>query len=179
MLEAAIEIWRAAGILTTRQEAMLDEVMLTVADLDGLTLARVEGMGITLDLDAAGHGWFVDPTPETAEEFERTADGTLVATSEASTGRMDLLSVLLHEIGHIVGFDHDDALAVMAPSLAVGTRVVETELVFDGDSGTLTSTEEPSLDYIVLTDEDDGAPAGALIDWGNTQKRKGRGSVTR
>ena len=37
---------------------------------------------------------------------------------------MDLLTVLLHEIGHWAGYDHDAGIALMAPVLGTGQRVV-------------------------------------------------------
>ena len=37
---------------------------------------------------------------------------------------MDLLTVLLHEIGHWAGYDHDAGFALMAPVLGTGQRVV-------------------------------------------------------
>lgn len=35
---------------------------------------------------------------------------------------MDLLSAVLHELGHELGFDHDDDMAAMVATLAAGTR---------------------------------------------------------
>ena len=48
---------------------------------------------------------------------------------------MDLLTVLEHEIGHLLGHDHDDA-GVMAETLAAGVR--QTDL---------------QRDHVALTDE--------------------------
>jgi hypothetical protein len=59
--------------------------------------------------DAAGHGWFVDPSP--AEWFEFAGSGTVLQARAdgPAAGRMDLMTALLHEIGHVLGFDHDSA----------------------------------------------------------------------
>ncbi|MEJ2131222.1 MAG: hypothetical protein P8Y95_06280, partial [Gammaproteobacteria bacterium] len=52
--------------LTQEQARTLAGVELTVADLPGLALAQLrkaDGI-VVIDVDAAGHGWFVDATPE-------------------------------------------------------------------------------------------------------------------
>ncbi|MCI0460974.1 MAG: Ig-like domain-containing protein [Gemmataceae bacterium] len=91
-----------------------------VADLPGRQLGLYDGSAVWLDRDAAGHGWFVDSTPLQDEEF---AGGK--ALGEAA-GRMDLLTVVMHELSHGLGLDdldpgaHPDAL--MAATLTPGTR---------------------------------------------------------
>src|SRR5204863_1371667 len=92
-----------------------------ILDLPGRTLGLASGTVIYLDGNAAGHGWFVDPTPRDDSEF---APG--IADSSAG-GRVDLLTVLAHEMGHVLGLDDDHAADpvagnVMAESLPVGVR---------------------------------------------------------
>ena len=60
------------------------------------------GNTITLDDNAAGWGWFVDATPKNDSEFTK-------AGNQGEKNRMDLLTVVTHEIGHLLGHDHDDA----------------------------------------------------------------------
>jgi uncharacterized delta-60 repeat protein len=73
---------------------------------------------IYLSPDGAGHGWFVDPTPYQDEEF---ASGTAFAGSPAA-GREDLLTTVLHELGHIAGLPDDNSSLLMAGLLPTGTR---------------------------------------------------------
>jgi hypothetical protein len=73
---------------------------------------------IALSPDGAGHGWFVDPTPYQDEEF---AGGTAFAGSPAA-GREDLLTAVLHELGHFVGLADDSGSALMDELLPTGTR---------------------------------------------------------
>ena len=55
--------------LSAGQLAKLDALRLEVADLPGLTLGQLQEGVITIDADAAGWGWFIDPTPSGDEEF--------------------------------------------------------------------------------------------------------------
>jgi hypothetical protein len=79
-------------------------VTVSIADLDGLLLAMASERAITLDANAAGWGW------------------------SSAGGGMDLLTAVLHELGHVLGYEHGDAdragLSFMAGDLAPSQRVM-------------------------------------------------------
>ena len=102
--------WQAAGANTSA----LRGLDVRIADLGGLTLGKADGGILWLDNNAAGWGWFVDATPREDSEF--TTPG-----GQGERGRMDLLTVLEHEIGHLLGRDHE-ADGVMQHALTAGTR---------------------------------------------------------
>src|SRR5439155_12555090 len=83
---------------------------------------------VTLDATAAGYGWFIDPRP-----MNNTAFGSVVAPAElragpgsAAYGRIDLLTVVEHELGHVLGLNDLDAQTVphdlLTTTLAPGVR---------------------------------------------------------
>lgn len=105
LLQAAVTAWTAAG-LDAEQNEQLRNVLVAVADLPEDLLGWTVGNQVWLDRDAAGAGWFVDPTPETADDL---------------AGRVDALTALIHELGHVLGRDHE-AEGVLAEALLPGER---------------------------------------------------------
>jgi Ca2+-binding RTX toxin-like protein len=128
--DVVIDRWKRAGLDATGS-ALLDGVRFDVADLDDLALGReIAGDTIVVDLNAAGHGWFIDLTPDADEEFLATdEDGVLVAISESdAAGRIDLVTVIAHELGHVLGCVDEDpsdgSTTLMDGTLAPGVRLL-------------------------------------------------------
>jgi hypothetical protein len=124
VVPAAIDFWQAAG-LTAGQLALLEDAEYRIADLSGLRLGEAGSGSVTIDADAAGYGWFIDATPAVSEEFNMVEGGVLVARREsAAEGRMDLLTTVLHEMGHLLGRGHGEGGDLMAARLSASQRLL-------------------------------------------------------
>ncbi|MEK6237974.1 MAG: hypothetical protein N2C14_24950, partial [Planctomycetales bacterium] len=123
LVDAAIDRLATAGYADAELAALRD-LDVAVADLDGATLGLASGNRILLDVDAAGHGWFLDDTPYFDEEFAATADGSLQAIDPEAADRIDLLTVAMHELGHQLGLEDldPDLHELMAGALDLGVR---------------------------------------------------------
>jgi hypothetical protein len=59
---------------------------------------------LTLDTDGNSLGWFIDTTPNDNSEFDQNLTNTAFrATTGAASGKYDLLTTILHELGHLNG----------------------------------------------------------------------------
>ena len=94
VVAAATAEWIAA-----RPDADFTGLTVSIDDLAGMQLGYTVGTTVTIDLDAAGWGWDV---------FGGAADSS-----------MSLHAVVLHELGHVLGLEHDDD-GVMQSSLHPG-----------------------------------------------------------
>ncbi len=136
LLTEALARWQAAGVNTSA----LHGIDVRIADLPGNMLGQASGHTITLDINAAGWGWFVDRTPRSDSEF--TTPG-----NQGEKNRMDLLTVLEHELGHLLGHDHEEG-GVMAETLSAGERWTPSGVYVDGPEFFAAPSGDETLDSV-------------------------------
>jgi parallel beta-helix repeat protein len=133
IVDAAIDRFMAAGY----SSELFQYVDVSIADLPGATLGLATGTSIVIDVDAAGYGWFVDATPLDDSEFtvgESLRDSYSASRSAAAT-RMDLLTVVMHELGHTASledlYDVEAEDDLMYAWLEAGERRTPNETAID------------------------------------------------
>jgi hypothetical protein len=103
VVAASISRWEAAG-LSAAQRATLRSLKFEVADLPSLYLGEAAGNHIRVSSTAGGNGWFIAPSTDNAQ-FTQEVSATRRYASEkgAPAGRLDLLTTIMHEMGHAIG----------------------------------------------------------------------------
>jgi len=115
VLTEALTRWSATSVDTSG----LGNIQIHSSNLGGATLGDASGHTIWLDAvhprsgSATGWRWFVDATP--ADDSDVTTSG-----NQGEQDRMDLFTVLEHEVGHLLS-EHA-AGGVMAETPSPGTR---------------------------------------------------------
>ncbi len=100
---------------------LLNDLAVEVADLPGMKLADFVDNKIRIDRDAAGYGWFVDPTPEVMEEFNTDAvylENLPARADGPAINRADVLSAVAYEMASILnlhGASYDTDPTTISP----------------------------------------------------------------
>ncbi|HKY30898.1 MAG TPA: LEPR-XLL domain-containing protein, partial [Candidatus Polarisedimenticolia bacterium] len=156
----ALKLWSSLDL----PDELLDRLFslqFEITDLPGNAIGRSEDGRILIDAGAAGRGWFVDPTPSDSSEYTAGPEGVLAARpGTAADGRFDLLTTVLHEVGHALGLRHSDeggqAPELMAAVLVQGQRVLLAATATESDASA--SGEDPASGGKVV-------PPNALASW--------------
>ncbi len=123
----AKNLWKAAGVSAAGMAA-LDSANFQIADLGATKLALTSGNTIWISSNAAGYSWYVDPTTGGGSAFGVPVNGHefTAASGSPAADKMDLLTVVTHELGHILGLGEFGVGDVMTQVLESGTRRLPT-----------------------------------------------------
>ena len=134
MLEQAVP--RAVGYWTTDSSAHhavaeLARVDVQIGELDGTMLGYATHDTVWIDRDAAGYGW-------------------------SDSGGVDLLSVIKHEFGHVLGRDHDHGglmVRTLAPNASRPLLVTVRDVLADSALPTLSSQRDVLFNDLNKSDD--------------------------
>jgi hypothetical protein len=150
IIGAAVNRWTESSLFDEEMLSRLDDVTFLIADLAGDALALAVDDTVIIDVDAAGHGWFVDDTPYQDTEFMPQNSDEELTANEASDayGDMDLLTVVMHELGHVYGYQDMDPetndTEIMNKTLDEGVRYLPED--------TFTNQAQDNSDSLISMD---------------------------
>ena len=140
-------------LLSNYSNTVYPNLTYSFTNLPGTAVGETTGEGaaanILLDINAAGRGWYIsgagslgleatNPTANLSQwesgwlnndDYLPTSNPNewIAKAGSAAADKMDLLSVLLHEYGHALGFEHSsDPHDFMGTSLTAGVRRLPT-----------------------------------------------------
>jgi len=89
-----------------RAVSRLHGVTFEVADLPGLYLGKADGNRVQVDNDAGGNGWFIGSArPMTGSLPRKSRPRAATRPGQRACRSHDLLTAVLHEMGHALGLD--------------------------------------------------------------------------
>ncbi|MCA9246209.1 MAG: putative Ig domain-containing protein [Planctomycetales bacterium] len=114
--------------------SMLEGLQIEIVDLPGDLLGLAQPGVIQIDFNAAGWGWFVDATPaDNLEFYVSSRPSDLLARGDSpAANRIDLLTVVMHELLHARGLEHSES-GLMSETLDAGMRRLLDGHATDGD----------------------------------------------
>jgi hypothetical protein len=129
VVNAAVSWWDEHIDLTDAQLAKLKAATIDIDNLggganSGWILGENDGDNIMIDDDAAGHGWSL-------------------GLGDVAQNKVDLFSVLVHEMGHVLGKTDEQ----MGASLAVGERMLPMTSTVPPGNGDDQHGAPPSTDH--------------------------------
>ena len=116
IVQEAIARWAAAGI-DAAQVSALRQVTVGIAAFPGPWLGMAFPGAIWIDRTAAGCGWFIDPTVADDSAFP-------AVPGSPAYGKVDLLTVVTHELDHMLGLEDTTGDGLMGIFLGTGVRRV-------------------------------------------------------
>ncbi len=123
LLSEAIAAWQSAG-LDPADVRRLESVQVQVGNLGTSILGLEAGDVITINQTAAGNNWYVNASAGSSRAFGLIgpAGEELAEPGSPAAGEVDLLTVLEHELGHVIGLS-DNAQAGDLMDITIGTGV--------------------------------------------------------
>jgi hypothetical protein len=133
LVDAAIQRWVDAGATSAQVDAMR-AVAFGIVDMSGIYVGSSTHGVINIDDNAAGYGWFVDSTPGEDSEYDGAGTRLTADVGGAAAGKLDLLTVLMHELGHQIGLG-DEYMTSKGSDLMYGyINVGERRLPAQGEA---------------------------------------------
>ncbi len=124
LVPGAIDAWQAAG-LDAADVRKLERAQIQVGNLGTSILGMEADDVITINQTAAGYNWYLGAGSGSNRAFGLLGPGgeSLAQPPSPAAGRVDLLTVLEHELGHVIGLsDNSQAGDLMDITLGLGVR---------------------------------------------------------